>query len=89
VTTSGTVSDALRKLSTSKPSAAILDVNLGSETSIPIAEELARREIPFVFATGYGEKGMVPASFANIPIVRKPYDAESLAEAIIQVVARR
>ncbi|MGO4387984.1 HWE histidine kinase domain-containing protein [Microvirga sp. 2YAF29] len=87
VTTSGTVSDALRKLSESTPSAAILDVNLGSETSIPVAEELARRNIPFVFATGYGEKGMVPASLANVPVVRKPYDADSLAEAVIQVIA--
>jgi CheY-like chemotaxis protein len=86
VTTSGSVLDALRRLSSSTPDGAILDVNLGSETSIPIAEELARRKIPFVFATGYGEKGMVPASFAHVPIVRKPYDAQSLTEAILQVV---
>ncbi len=89
VTTSGSVSDALQKLSAASPHVAILDVNLGSETSIPVAEELARRKIPFVFATGYGEKGMVPASLAGVPVVRKPYDADSLAEAIIQVMAGR
>jgi light-regulated signal transduction histidine kinase (bacteriophytochrome)/CheY-like chemotaxis protein len=88
VTTSGTVSDALNKLSALTPNAAILDVNLGTETSIPVAEELVKRKIPFVFATGYGEKGIVPASLANVPVVRKPYDADSLAEAIIQVVTK-
>jgi light-regulated signal transduction histidine kinase (bacteriophytochrome)/CheY-like chemotaxis protein len=88
VTTSGTVSDALSKLSALTPNAAILDVNLGTETSIPVAEELVKRKIPFVFATGYGEKGIVPASLANVPVVRKPYDADSLAEAIIQVVTK-
>lgn len=87
VTTSGSVADAVTKLSSMRPDAAVLDVNLGSETSIPIAEELAQRSIPFVFATGYGERGMVPASFEDIPIVRKPYDVDNLAEAIAQVMA--
>ena len=89
ITTSGSVDDALGKLSAFSPDVAVLDVNLGEETSIPVAEELARRNIPFVFATGYGERGMVPSAFSDVPILRKPYDAESLAEAIASMMGRR
>ena len=42
-----------------------------------------------VFATGYGERGMVPSAFSDVPILRKPYDAESLAEAIASMMGRR
>ncbi|WP_201829759.1 HWE histidine kinase domain-containing protein [Microvirga zambiensis] len=88
ITISASVDDALRKLSAFMPDVAILDVNLGEGTSIPVAEALARRKIPFVFATGYGEKGMVPAAFSDIPVVRKPYDSESLIGAIASVTGR-
>jgi two-component SAPR family response regulator len=86
VTTSGSVADAMKKLSSVSPTVAVLDVNLGNETSIPIARELTRRRIPFVFATGYGERGMVPVEFAEIPLVRKPYDSESLMSALVRVM---
>ena len=41
---------------------AILDVRLGAHSSEPIADVLRTRNIPFVFATGYGADG-VPASY--------------------------
>ena len=46
----------------------MLDVNLGSGNSFPVAEELRRRNIPFIFATGYGDGSAIPAGFA--PAVR-------------------
>lgn len=61
---------------------AILDINLGDQTSLPIAEELIRRRIPFLFATGYGEQARLPEHLAAIPIVQKPYQAEGIAEAL-------
>ena len=50
-------------------------------TSLKVAEELAKRQVPFVFATGYGDNIMVPQSFAA-PTIRKPYDEISLARAV-------
>ena len=69
---------ALAKLAASQPDIAVLDVNLGQETSIPVARELARRNIPFVFASGYGDTVMLPEEFRSVPLVRKPYDSETL-----------
>ena len=52
VVTACSVADALEHIRASLD-VAVLDVNLGAGTSIPIAEELARRGVPFVFTTGY------------------------------------
>src|SRR5579871_6117332 len=37
---------------------AILDVNLRGAPIYPVAELLAARRVPFVFATGYGPEGL-------------------------------
>jgi len=59
------------------PDLAILDLNLGAETSEAIADTLAARAIPFVFATGYASDA-IPEQHRDIPVVRKPYTASSL-----------
>jgi light-regulated signal transduction histidine kinase (bacteriophytochrome)/CheY-like chemotaxis protein len=85
VTTTPSVADALRRLKDFTPDVAILDVNLGSATSLPIAEELLRRQVPFVFATGYSDRSIIPASF-SAPVVRKPYEAGALIAAVRKVL---
>ncbi|QNP44037.1 response regulator [Sphingomonas daechungensis] len=42
--------------------AAILDVNVHGAMSYPIADMLAERAIPFIFATGYGDRSHPPSS---------------------------
>jgi CheY-like chemotaxis protein len=66
---------------------AILDVNLNGRPITPVAEILARRGLPFVFATGYGQRG-VPEAFRAYPTLQKPFQAEALVDAL-QAVARR
>ncbi len=36
---------------------AVLDVHLHGESAFPVAEALIAKGVPFVFATGYGERG--------------------------------
>ena len=43
VTTAPSAAEAFRRLKDFTPDVAILDVNLGSGTSLPVAEELVRR----------------------------------------------
>ena len=82
VRVAGSVADALVAIRTDCPQIAILDVNLGDGTSIPVAEELARRGVPFVFATGYGDMSMIPEAFTAAPLVRKPYEGSALVAAM-------
>jgi type 1 fimbriae regulatory protein FimB/type 1 fimbriae regulatory protein FimE len=67
--------------------AAVLDVNLAGEKVFPVADALARRQIPFVFLTACGQD-IVPERFWQRPILRKPYRAKPLLAAIEKVAAR-
>lgn len=87
VTTTSTLAEARRRMRDDTPDVAVLDVNIGQDTSLPIAEELARSGVPFVFATGYGEDGQVRGF--DSPVVRKPYDRVSLVGAICRAVGGR
>ncbi len=64
---------------------AILDVNVAGENVEPVAERLATRGVPFIFATGYGEAG-VPLRFRDRPVVAKPFRSEQLEAAIQKAV---
>ena len=89
VDTTATAAEALRVLVATEPDVAMLDVNLGSGTSFPVAEELERRKIPFIFATGYGDHTIIPKSLKHIPVVRKPYDPDALASTLARALAQR
>ena len=89
VDTTATAAEALRTLVATQPDIAVLDVNLGSGNSFPVAEELRRRKIPFIFATGYGDHTIIPKSLADIPVVRKPYDPDALAAMMARALANR
>src|SRR5690606_17798512 len=50
VATAHSVETALQAMDEHEPDIAILDINLTGAASFPIADELARREIPHLFA---------------------------------------
>lgn len=66
----------------------VLDVNLGRETSIPLADRLESEGIPFVFSTGYGEGEPVLKRFTNAAILSKPFNHASLRDAIARVLGQ-
>lgn len=68
--------------------AAVLDANLNGRSVMPVAEALAARHVPFVFATGYGEAGGAPGGF-DAPVIRKPYDVTQVADAVAELLAAR
>jgi len=57
--------------------AAILDVNLGGDLVYPVAERLARRDVPFVFVTGYDAEN-IDTRYAHVPVLQKPIEREVL-----------
>lgn len=60
---------------------AILDANLNGVFADPIAEALAGRGVPFVFASGYGR--VERTERFGMPVVEKPYAAEEIEAALI------
>ncbi|EIE49314.1 histidine kinase [Salipiger aestuarii] len=81
------VSAALDWVGTNHPDFAVLDVNLGDEQSLPVAEALAVRGVPFVLATGYGEAEELARIYPPCVIVQKPFSAASLEQALRQATA--
>jgi CheY-like chemotaxis protein len=65
--------------------AAVLDVNLAGERIDPVAQALSRRNVPFVFVTGYGE-GVLPREFAKRPRLCKPFRMAELLGALSDIV---
>lgn len=68
--------------------AAVLDANLNGLSVSPVADILAERGVPFVFATGYGDAGGAPSGF-DAPVIRKPYDVTQVTAAVADLLAPR
>lgn len=61
---------------------AVLDLNLQGEQAYAVADLLAERNVPFVFATGY-DASAIPARFAGVKRCEKPVDAAGLVRALL------
>ncbi len=69
--------DALAAVERETFDLAILDVHLHGESAFPVAEALIGKHIPFVFATGYGERGL-PETYRGRPVLQKPFAKDDL-----------
>lgn len=75
-----TVAGALQSIEERRPDFALVDYNLGSETSTPVAQELARLGTRFVLATGYSEIAGEAEKLGADGVVRKPYGLEEIKD---------
>lgn len=82
------VAEAMSLLAREEPAAVVLDLNLGGETSLSVADALVARGIPFVVATGYGAAGL-PESHRHVPVLPKPYDPADLMAVVEKLCAGR
>lgn len=73
-----TMERALELLAAPGCDLAVLDINLKGKSNFRLADILASRGVPFVFATGYDDAA-VPAYHKNVPRWEKPFDAVALA----------
>lgn len=78
VTVHGTVAGSLEALGSEEFAFALLDHNLGAESSEPVAQELRARGIPFWLATGYNEMADKLEEIGARGVLVKPYGKEEL-----------
>ncbi|KRB85803.1 two-component system sensor histidine kinase/response regulator [Sphingomonas sp. Root710] len=89
VITASSVRQAREAIATSEIDFAILDINLGTESSLTIAEELRALDVPFVFASGYGEQAQLSGDLAAHGVISKPYGRTEIVEALNRIGAKR
>lgn len=86
VATAGTVEGALEAIKDAKPALALLDINLGDQTSFAVADRLHELGIPFLFATGYGEQAQLPDDHKARTVLQKPYTLENVERALPELM---
>lgn len=64
-----------------KPSVALLDINLGTATSLGVAALCRDRGISVIYVTGYsGDE--IPRQCRDAPVLTKPLSSDELARAL-------
>jgi PAS domain S-box-containing protein len=81
----GRLADALVAAKGEPFDGAVLDFNLAGETAEPLADLLLARGVPFTFLTGY-HRDSIDRRYANIPLLQKPIDAESLERVLVSLL---
>jgi CheY-like chemotaxis protein len=81
-----TVAAALDLLAHESCDAAVLDINLGSETAEPVARALSDRRVPFLFITGYSSPRLLAPAFHATTRLVKPVAPDALREALATAV---
>ncbi len=66
---------------------AVLDVNLGGQSTFPVADLLRAKGVPFAFATGYGDAGLREVD-RDSAVLQKPFREVDLAK-VLQGLAKR
>jgi len=63
----------------------LLDVNLGGQEIYPAADILIRKEVPFLFSTGYGAQGLND-KYKNFPVIQKPFMQDDLQKKLHEIM---
>ena len=79
----GTTKAALALIEQETIHCAILDVKLMDGVSVPVAEALAARGIPFVVATAYD---VIPPGYNGARVLRKLFKPDEVIEAIADIL---
>ncbi len=81
-----TCAAALEWLQMATPDTAILDAALKDGPCRAIAQELTRREVPFLIYSGYHEDRQLLADFPHVTWIEKPVPSSVLIEACQQLL---
>jgi CheY-like chemotaxis protein len=82
VGTAARLKDAIEMAQSSEIDVALLDINLGGNRSFPVADILAERGVPFVFASGYGEQALEPPH-QHRPVIQKPFSPDAIGNILL------
>lgn len=85
VSSVGHLAKAAEVAATAQMDLALLDVNLHGQFVFPVADILTARNIPIVFSTGYGARGL-PAAYSERAVLSKPFSPLELRRAIASAV---
>jgi DNA-binding NtrC family response regulator len=83
-----TLTDAVASAAAEDFSVAILDFQMGEETTVDVAELLAGRHVPFAFYTGQADAEPLSSRWPDCKVVSKPARPRALISAIADLTRR-
>jgi CheY-like chemotaxis protein len=83
----GTIAEASEAATNAQFDVAILDVNVDGKEVYPVADILAKRGVPFVFVSGYGEDSLTER-FRGRPSLQKPFQAEQVKDVLAKLLSK-
>lgn len=84
-----TLAEALKAAREQNYDAALLDIDLRGENSLPVAQEAAKRGVPFLFATAETINAEARAAFPEAPVLAKPFSETEMFDAMSRLLPRR
>jgi DNA-binding NtrC family response regulator len=83
-----TIKDALALAATEELGVALLDFQMGKETTTSVAQRLATRHVPFAFYTGQAHTETLSGRWPDCKVVSKPARAQALVNALADLIRR-
>ena len=81
-----TLAQAERAIEANDISAAILDFRLGDVTALPLAAQLHRHRIPFVFFTAQTNTRQIESACPGAKVISKPFQSRTIITALADVL---
>ena len=78
--------EALASVDRVKPSAAVLDINLGGHDCLPVCQYLSDRGVPFLFHSGYSKTF---DGWSDAPLLAKPATPQQIIDAVANLLNTR
>jgi DNA-binding response OmpR family regulator len=82
-----TAAEAVALIEQNSVDCAILDYQLVDGSSRRVADALAQRDVPFVFASGF-DASVIDSQYSNVPFLEKVFDSAELLAAISAIRRR-
>ena len=86
ITGGGTFEAAMQSARVAQFDVAILDMRIHGMLTFPVADILARRNLPYVFATGIMPTP-VPSPHWGRPVLKKPFEYDEVRRVLDQILA--
>jgi DNA-binding response OmpR family regulator len=84
----GTLERALDTIERERLDAALLDVRINGHDAFAVADVLMKRNVPFVFVSGFTRKQM-PPRYRDCAYIAKPFTPDAILALLKEVVERK
>jgi CheY-like chemotaxis protein len=79
------IENALASIRRHTPDGVLLDMNIHGRRTIPVAEELVSRSVPFLLVTSYSAGDGDPPVIKAAPRLEKPFNEDDLGRRMAEV----